>query len=149
MAQFIAETEQDVCVSEFTMTVELGKLREFARATGYTAGPILEEPHPVIHPTFLTSMVFWQPPEAKLPHEYLGFAEHRILHGEQEYIFGDLPIRAGDVLSVRVRLLPIIVKRGRRGGEMTFGTAVTDFRNPAGRIVAQAKTTIIETEDAP
>ena len=46
----------------FPMTVERGKVREFARATMSENPEYLDDPAPPIEPTFLTSVSFWSPP---------------------------------------------------------------------------------------
>jgi len=145
------ETVDDTCVriAAFPMRVELGKLREFARATGCPDGPVFDTDDPVILPTFLTTMVFWRPADAPLPHQHLGFDEHRILHGEEEYRFSDVAVRAGDTLDVEVYVPPATSKQGKRGGTMRFGVAITNFRDPGGALVAQSRTTIIETGSTP
>ncbi|MSX33149.1 MAG: dehydratase, partial [Actinobacteria bacterium] len=44
------------------MQVELGKIREFARATQSANPAYLETANPVIPPTFLTTQQFWSTP---------------------------------------------------------------------------------------
>ena len=39
----------------------------------------------------------------------------------------------------------IYEKEGKRGGVMTFVVTVTEFRDPAGKLVAEARSTAIET----
>ena len=46
----------------YTMEVERGKIREFARATQSANPDYLEAECPVIPPTFLTTQQFWSPP---------------------------------------------------------------------------------------
>jgi hypothetical protein len=74
----------------------------------------------------------------------VGFDRKRLLHGEQEYTFhGDLP-RAGDVLTAHERIVDRFEKPGKRGGTMRFATVVTEYRDSAGILVAEAKATLIE-----
>ena len=73
----------------------------------------------------------------------------RILHGEEEYIFhGPLP-RAGQVLSCEAKVTDTYEKPGKRGGSMRFGVVVTEFRDEQGTLVAEARSTLVETEKAP
>src|ERR1700751_4621250 len=48
----------------FDMVVERGKIREFARATASARPQYLDDAEAVSPPTFLTTVAFWQPPEA-------------------------------------------------------------------------------------
>jgi hypothetical protein len=133
----------------FEMTIERGKVREFARATQSRDPEYLEEPEPPIPPTFLTTVAFWQPPDAAAMWEKVGIDGRRLLHGEQEYVFFGRPPRAGTVLAARTRVEEIYEKEGRRGGTMTFVVSVTDFHDTDGVLVAQARSTAIETGKAP
>jgi N-terminal half of MaoC dehydratase len=127
----------------FRMQLETGKIREFARATK-SAHLAFDEDSPVIPATFLQTAVFWQD-ERSSP---WGGAERnlsRILHGEQEFVFPDGPPRAGTALTGRVRVDKVYEKRGKRGGTMTFVEVVTEYRDDAGTLVAEARNVTIET----
>jgi len=134
---------------EFELTVERGKIREFAKATQSGAPGYLDVEDPVIPPTFLTSVNFWQPPEEAALFGNLDIDLRRLLHGEQEYIFRGAPPRAGDKLHARTVVEEIYDKEGKRGGTMTFVVTRTDFTNDDGDLVAQARATAIETGRAP
>jgi hypothetical protein len=69
----------------------------------------------------------------------------RLLHGGQEYVFHGPPPAAGSELSVQTRVDEIYEKEGKRGGVMTFVVTVTEFRDAAGILVAEARSTAIET----
>ncbi len=73
----------------------------------------------------------------------------RLLHGGQEYVFHGPPPRAGTELTFQTRVDKIYEKEGRRGGTMTFVETVTEFRDPSGAVVAEARSTAIETGQAP
>jgi len=134
----------------FEMEVEKGKVREFARATQSRHPEYLEDPQPPIPPTFLTSVTFWQPPEANELFRKLDIDGRRLLHGEQEYVFfGATTPRAGAPLLARTHVEEIYEKEGKRGGTMTFVVTVTDFHSPEGDLVAQARSTAIETGKPP
>jgi hypothetical protein len=131
----------------FTMEVERGKIREFARATKARDGAYLTDPHPVAPPTFLSSAAFWATPESSaLDPGAINWA--RILHGEQEYVFHGPPPRAGQTLVARQRVERTYEKQGRRGGTMRFFVIVTEFRTPDGELVAEGRSTVIETSQA-
>lgn len=126
------------------VVVERGKIAEFADAM-LSADPVYRGPDAIIPPTFLTSAARWAPPGARVN---VGFERKRLLHGEQEYTFHrELP-RAGDVLTARERIVERFSKPGKRGGTMQFATVVTEYRDGAGDLVAEAKATFIETAAA-
>jgi hypothetical protein len=128
----------------FGVEVERGKIREFARAT-FSANPsYLDDPTPVVPPTFLTTMIFWSTPSAD-PWPAVKMDQSRGLHAEQEYVFHGPPPRAGTRLTAQSRIESITSKPGRRGGELTFVVMVTEFRDPSGTLVAEAKLTGVET----
>jgi acyl dehydratase len=132
----------------FTMPIEWGKVREFARA--------IRDPNPVyfdpelakkecggipVPPTFLMTGSFWQSPESVPP---LSFDLRRILHGEQEFEFLK-PVFVGDTLTGTTRIADVYEKEGGRGGKMTFMVLETEYRNQKGEKVALARSTTIET----
>lgn len=133
----------------FTMVVEAGKVREFARATksqnpSYDGGP---QGAPISPVTFLMSAQFWQSSENS-PLSGVDLNWERILHGEQEFVFHGPPPRSGDVLTGQARIDRIYEKAGKRGGTMTFTEQVTEFRDAAGALVAELRSTMIETSKA-
>lgn len=128
----------------FQMVVERGKVREFARATMSQHPAYLEDPHPVIPPTFLTTVTFWSPPGQSV-FSKVKMDLRRLLHGGQEYRFHGPPPRAGTKLTVQTRVEDIYEKEGKRGGTMTFVVTVTEFRDESGTLVAEARSTAIET----
>ncbi len=127
----------------FTMLVELGKIREFARATRADS-PEYWNDEPLSPPTFLMSSTLWMGPESSVAGE-LDLDLKRLLHGEQEFIFFASPPRAADVLTGRQRIDKVYEKEGRQGGRMKFAEIVTEFRDEQGNLVAEARATLIET----
>jgi hypothetical protein len=127
----------------FTMPIERGKIREFALATASTNPAYLEDAAPVMPPTFLTTAAFWQDGDAD-PWRAVAMDQSRGLHAEQEYVFHGPPPHAGDVLTGTSRIAEIYQKQGRRGGTLTFAVMVTEFRDPSGRLVAEARLTGVE-----
>ena len=128
----------------FQVDVERGKVREFARATRSANPDYLDDPRPVVPPTFLTTMIFWSGPESD-PWQAVGMDQSRGLHAEQEFVFHGPPPRAGTTLTAQSRIESIETKAGRRGGELTFVVMVTEFRDPSGQLVAEARLTGVET----
>jgi hypothetical protein len=128
----------------FTMPIERGKIREFARATMSSAPDYLEDAVVPIPPTFLTTVAFWSPPGQSV-FSKVKLDLRRLLHGGQEYTFFGPPPIAGTELAVQTRVEEIYEKEGKRGGVMTFVVTVTEFRDPTGELVAEARSTAIET----
>jgi hydroxyacyl-ACP dehydratase HTD2-like protein with hotdog domain len=96
----------------------------------------------------LTTVNFWMGGGTS-PLVQLDMDLRRLLHGGQEYVFHGPPPRAGTELTFQTRVDKIYEKEGRRGGTMTFVETVTEFRDPDGTVVAEARSTAIETGQAP
>jgi len=127
-----------------TMPVERGKIREFARACKSTNPAYVEDRTPVSPPTFLTTVNFWSRADQS-PLARLDIDLRRLLHGGQEYVFHGPPPAAGTELTFQTRVDTIYEKEGKRGGTMTFVETVTEFRDAAGTLVAESRSTAIET----
>jgi len=132
----------------FTMRVELGKVREFARATKSKNPEYLESDEPVMPVTFLQTSAFWQTP-ASSPTRGMTRDMSRVLHGGQEFVFHGEPPRAGAVLTGQTRVDKVYTKQGSRGGAMNFTEMVTEYRDETGKVVAESRTISIVTERAP
>lgn len=130
------------------MPIERGKIREFARACKSDNPAYVDAPAPVAPPTFLTNTNFWMS-AATSPLAKLGIDLKRLLHGGQEYVFHAPPPAAGTELTFQTRVDKIYEKEGKRGGTMTFVETVTEFRDAKGTLVAEARSTAIETGQAP
>jgi hypothetical protein len=138
-------TEPGVKGPSFELPIERGKIREFAAAM-QSESPAYQGPEAIVPPTFLTTFAQWAPPESRVQH---GFDRARLLHGEQEYIFhGPLP-RVGQVLTVTESVADRYEKEGKRGGTMRFAVLVTEYRDEAGELVAEARMTVIERARPP
>ncbi|WP_040841323.1 FAS1-like dehydratase domain-containing protein [Nocardia brevicatena] len=134
--------------SAYPVRLEHGKIGEFATAAMNT-DPSYRGDEPIIPPTFLTTAAyFWQTEESRHAVAH-GLDPQRTLHAEQEYLFPDGPPRAGTVLTATAHLADRIEKHGRRGGRLTFVTTVTDFRDRDGKLVAQQRSTAVQTAQAP
>jgi hypothetical protein len=130
--------------------VERGKIREFARATLSSNPAYLEDPRPVCPPTFLTTMFFWEAAvPGSNPWHQVKLDPKRGMHAEQEYVFFGPPPRAGTRLVAKSRIESVFHKEGRRGGRLTFAVMVTELRDEAGVLVAEARMTGVETAKPP
>ena len=130
----------------FEMRVELGKLREFARATGSDNPEYLVGDTPPAPVTFPMVSAFWSGPESFESPGDIDLA--RVLHGGQEFVYPDGPPEAGAVLTGQMRLGDKTVKEGKRGGTMTIQELITEYTDPNGKVVAQSITTMVVTSKA-
>lgn len=131
-----------------TMHVELGKVREFARAIKddnalyFDAARAQRELGGVIPPpTFTQSLALWDDGGGRPP---LGLDLRRLLHGEQEFEYVQ-PIHAGDVLTATTTVVKVFEKAGSRGGTMKFVVLESEFVNQNKAVVLRSRTTLIET----
>jgi hypothetical protein len=132
----------------YEMYVEIGKIREFAKATKSSNVAHLTGEHPVVPPTFLMTMMAWQGEGNSVWHG-VDRDLSRQLHGEQEFVFHGEPPRAGTRLRVSERMEDIYEKTGKRGGSMLFSVIVTEFHDESGQLVATATMTQIRTGQVP
>jgi hypothetical protein len=126
------------------MRVELGKVREFARAVNWPNPEELDDSASVL-PTFLSTQEFWHGEDAD-PLAMAGVDVSRGLHAEQEFVFPEGPPRVGSRLVCTTRIEEVYEKTGRRGGSMTFMVAVTEFKDERGHVVGESRLTIVELE---
>jgi N-terminal half of MaoC dehydratase len=131
----------------FDMVVERGKIREFARATKSDSPSYLDDPEAVSPPTFLVTNAFWS--QGGGPFGRIGLDMRRVLDGGREFVFHGPPPKAGTKLSAKTRVDDIYEKEGKRGGTMTFVVTVQEFRDESGQLVAEMRSTVIETGQAP
>jgi acyl dehydratase len=130
---------------EGTMRVELGKIREFAKAVK-DPNPAYAKDDAIAPPTFLMTIAHWVG-DLGQTRSAVKLDYRRLLHGEQEFEYVK-PIRAGDVLTFRSRTKDVFEKEGKRGGKMLFVIGETEYRNQRGEVVAYTRNTAIETADA-
>lgn len=130
------------------MRVELGKVREFARA--------IRDDNPLYFdlklaerelggmmppPTFTMTLAHWDDGRGR---PALGLDLRRVLHGEQEFEYLG-PIYVGDELTATTTVKDIYTKQGSRGGTMTFVVFETTFVNQRGETALVARATLIQT----
>jgi hypothetical protein len=129
-----------------TWPVERGKLREFAAAIlDDNADYQREDAH--IPVTFPWTKSFWRPPAAATRSDRAQPNMARVLHGEQEYQYLG-PVRVGDVLTARSRVVDQYTKAGRRGGSLRFTVTETTVTNQHEEVVILERSTVILTERA-
>ena len=131
---------------EGTLRVEVGKIREFARAVKDPKPEYLAPPQPLAPPTFLMTIAHWLG-DLGATRSAVKLDYRRLLHGEQEFEY-HRPIRPGDVLCARSRTKDVFEKPGKRGGQMVFVVGETEFTNQRGEVVAYMRNTLIETAAA-
>jgi len=135
----------------FPVSIERGKIVEFAAATRSRNPSYWADERPPVPPTFLTTQMFWQEwaGAGANPWGAVELDQKRGMHAEQEYVFHGPPPRAGTTLTAQSRIADIYQKEGRRGGTLTFAVMVTQFRDESGRLVAEARLTGVETAQVP
>jgi hypothetical protein len=122
---------------EWEFAVEAGKLREFARAV---YDEHADGTAPPTFPVCVTAAYV-----ERLVVEVLKLDRRRSVHGEQEYEYLR-PLRAGDRLRCRARVVEDYLKEGRRGGRMRFVVCETEMRDATtGELVVRERATAIET----
>jgi acyl dehydratase len=124
----------------FNVTVEAGRLRFFAKATGHTDPVYVDEAaardaghraQPV-PPTFFFCLEMDAPDPAAM-RTLLGIDYRRVLHGEQGFRYHG-PAYAGDVLRFEPRIADIVSKKG---GALELVTRETRVTNQHGALVAE------------
>lgn len=123
----------------FTVDVERGRLRFFAKAIGQT-DPVYSDDaaaqaagHPAlpVPPTFLFCLEMDAPNPAAI-RELLQIDIAKVLHGEQRFRY-HRPAHAGDRLSFEQRIADIYAKKG---GALEFVVRETRVSNQRGEHVA-------------
>jgi hypothetical protein len=109
----------------------------------------LDDPCAAIPPTWLIASGFWAPEDLENPVASLNINLARLLHGGQEFSFFGPPPRAGAKLTTESWIDSIYEKEGKRGGTKRFAEMVTEYRDESGKVVAESRTTMIETGKAP
>jgi acyl dehydratase len=124
----------------FTVPVEAGRLRFFAKATGQVdpvysdvdAARAAGHPDLPVPPTFLFCLEMEGPNPAAI-RDLLGIDYRRLLHGEQRFSYHAMA-HAGDVLGFAQRIEDIYDKKG---GALEFVVRRTRVNNQRGVLVAE------------
>jgi acyl dehydratase len=141
---------------EFELSVERGKIREFALAVGED-NPLFFDPEEarrhglpdiVAPPTFTVTQLWEVPRDEREKRLGARLGYERVLHGEQEFTYKRLPV-AGEVLKGTMRISSDVTKEGRRGGTMRFVTYESRFVDGDGDEVLTAHYTLLETSKDP
>lgn len=136
----------------FTVDVERGRLRFFAKATGQT-DPVYSDDaaaraagHPAlpVPPTFLFCLEMESPSPAAI-RELLGLDYRRILHGEQGFTFHRMAF-AGEQLTFQQRIEDIYDKKG---GALEFIVRKTAVSNGRGEAVAELRCVTVYRNPTP
>jgi acyl dehydratase len=138
---------------EYEMDIERGKLSEFARAMNAPLSEYIKGRQPLIPATFLITAAYGWGYSLERPR---GTAFEQIdhdfsvpLHAEESFTFHSALPRAGDRLLCRASLENVWRKQGGRGGELTFLTMLTEFRNDTGKLIAEERSTTVTTASSP
>src|SRR4029453_19173909 len=131
----------------FVVTVERGKIKEFARAIGDDnplylddlVGQASEWGDVIAPPTFMTT--FRDGADSPPFLRELGTDISRLLHGEQEFEL-HRPIRPGETFTCRSRVLDVYEKTGR-SGPMAFVLRQTTVTDTPDEIVATIRHTTV------
>jgi hypothetical protein len=127
-------------LAEWLVPVDWMKVRDFARAVHddhARAEPLVPPP---TFPIVLSSDFV-----ERLVTELLPLDRSRTVHGEQEYEYLR-PLRVGERLRCRARILSDTTKAGRRGGQMRiFVVEVELAEAESGAVVGYERMTSIET----
>ncbi|HUX86629.1 MAG TPA: MaoC family dehydratase N-terminal domain-containing protein [Chloroflexota bacterium] len=111
--------------------VERGAIRKLVQAIG--------DPNPVFQAGDVAPPTF--PTTFRVPINGLQLDLSHVLHAGEEYVY-ERPIRAGDRLTCVRRIADVYVKEGR-SGTLTFLVSETEGRDPDGRLVFTARSTVI------
>ena len=138
---------------EYEMDVERGHIRRFARAMSAPLPEFVEGRKPVIPATFLVSAPYTWGYSLERPRgtEFADI-DHDLsvsLHAEEAFVFHGPPPRGGDRLICRSTLESVTTKAGGRGGDLTFLTVLTEYRDPDRRLRVEQRSTSVTTAVAP
>jgi hypothetical protein len=101
VAPMVNDASVGTTAEPFELVLELGKIREFARATWSTDPEVTSGKH--IPPTFLMVAAHWQPAEANALN-VAGLDRRRSLHATQEFTFHGTPPSVGTRLKGESRV---------------------------------------------
>jgi acyl dehydratase len=134
-------------MAPFTVPVEAGRLRFFAKATGQT-DPVYTDPAAArdaghrdlpVPPTFLFCLEMESPHSGAI-REMLCLDYRRLLHGEQQFTYHAMAY-AGDQLRFEPRIEDIYDKKG---GALEFVVRQTRVINQHGTLVAELRCVTVQ-----
>lgn len=146
-----ADTVKGVRGPDYQVPIERGAIRQFARSLYSSHPDWLDDPHPVVPPTFLLSAGYhWgyilERPPAHSALAAIDQSQGVGTDGEHAFEYFGTPPRAGTELTARTHVADHFYKQGRSGGRLEFFVMQTDFHDPHGRLVARWRPTSIRTE---
>lgn len=121
---------KDMALMPFSVEVERGRLRAFAKATGQDdpiywdedAARAAGHPSLPVPPTFLFCLEMERPDPAEM-FARLGVDYARVLHGEQHFVYHRLA-HAGETLHYTPRIVDLYEKKGGALGFIVWETRV-------------------------
>lgn len=134
-------------LAPFSVPVEAGRLRFFAKATSQS-DPVYTDlaaardagHHDLpVPPTFLFCLEMESPNPGAI-RELLGLDYRRLLHGEQQFSYHAMA-HAGDVLTFEQRIDDIYDKKG---GALEFVVRLTRVSNQHGALVAELRSVTVQ-----
>lgn len=129
---------------DYPFVVEAGKVRELARAVGSTQPEYLGA-EPIAMPALLKVAQFSWEPQAGSAVARVGFDRRTPpLHARQQFRFLGPPPGAGTCLQVRTIVGTVRERTSRRLGTVGEVVLESDYRDSAGTLVAQARTTSVQ-----
>ncbi|HMS04976.1 MAG TPA: MaoC family dehydratase N-terminal domain-containing protein [Burkholderiaceae bacterium] len=136
----------------FTVDVEKGRLRFFAKATGQddpvyhdeSAARAAGYPGLPVPPTFFFCLEMDAPNPAAI-RDLLGMDYRTLLHGEQRFAYHRMAF-AGERLTFEQRVADISAKKG---GALEFVTRHTRVTNAAGELVAELEAVTVIRNPVP
>ena len=137
-------------VPPFTASVETGRLRFFAKATGQSDPVYVDEAaaraagHPglPVPPTFFFCLEMESPNPAAV-RDLLGMDYRRLLHGEQGFTYHAMAF-AGDTLTFEQRIEDIYDKKN---GALEFVVRKTRVSNQRAELVAELRCITVMRND--
>jgi hypothetical protein len=121
---------------EVEFTVDRDRVVQFADAIGDPDPRYREGDHPIAPPTFPTVLQIQTGGQVVLDPE-LGLDYTRVVHGEQEYVYGRL-LRAGDQLTAKPHIADIYAM-----GPNEFLVVETTITDGRGTVVCTGRSTLI------
>ncbi|MGB1250859.1 MAG: FAS1-like dehydratase domain-containing protein [Candidatus Promineifilaceae bacterium] len=138
---------------KYEVDIERGKIREFARAMNAPLPDFVEGRTPIIPATFLVAAPYtWGYTLERPRGTVFETIDHDLsvpLHAEESFVFHGEPPRAGDRLIAQATLEDVRVKRGSKGGELTFLTMLTEYRDESGVLKAEQRSMTVTTGQSP
>ena len=138
---------------DYEMDVERGRIRDFARAMSAPLPEFTSGRTPLIPASFLVTTPYTWGYSLERPRgTVFGQIDHDLsvpLHAEESFVFHRGPPRAGDQFTCRSILENVVTKSGGRGGDLTFLTLLTEYRDGQDIVVVEQRSVTVTTANAP